>query len=423
MIGKVSVKYALRSLGRHPRRTVLSVIGVGIGCGLGLIAVALYAGAGPMQIRLVAESGGGHLRVVPKEWPERRENSLRLAAWEKALDAVRALPGVRRAEDGTLLIAARARANGLLALGNRTAAVEVVGVDPEAERASNRLVYKSEEEGKIKGRYLWSGDRGKVVIGKRLARKLDVGLDDDLVVSLSGREEMQSAMLRIVGILETGSREIDGSFCHVTLEDVERTTGYEGPGEIAVILEGHELIDSAQKALVEKVSGENAVVTWKTVNPAIAANVEGDTAFMDFLAFVIIIVVAFGIVSAQLTAVLERRREFAILSALGMKGRQFAGLMLIEAVIVGLGGAVVALALGGSVAYLLATKGIPVEALFGEESYDFGGVLWDPVMYGGFGLWIVWYVLWVSLAATVVASIYPIWFAVKTDPGKALRVV
>jgi ABC-type antimicrobial peptide transport system permease subunit len=60
--------------------------------------------------------------------------------------------------------------------------------------------------------------------------------------------------------------------------------------------------------------------------------------------------------------------------------------------------------------------------VFGDSGMDFGGVLWDPVIYGGFGLWIVWYVLWVSLAATVAASIYPIWFATRVNPAEALRV-
>ncbi len=63
-----------------------------------------------------------------------------------------------------------------------------------------------------------------------------------------------------------------------------------------------------------------------------------------------------------------------------MKGRQFTGLMMIEAVILGPGGAVVALALGGSVSYLSATKGVPIEALFGEGGMSFGRVLWDPVI-------------------------------------------
>lgn len=96
---------------------------------------------------------------------------------------------------------------------------------------------------------------------------------------------------------------------------------------------------------------------------------------------------------------------------------QFAGLMMIEALIIGLVG------LGGSGAYLLATKGIPLEAFLGEEGYDFGGVPWGPIIYGGPGLWIVRYALWVSMAATVVVSIYPIWLATRVDPAKALRVV
>ncbi|MFC1452688.1 hypothetical protein ACFLSJ_05005, partial [Verrucomicrobiota bacterium] len=79
MIGSASTKYALRSLLRNTRRTILSAVGIGIGCGMGMVASSWVRGAGEMQIRAVAESGGGHLRVVPKGWTERRDNNLRLA--------------------------------------------------------------------------------------------------------------------------------------------------------------------------------------------------------------------------------------------------------------------------------------------------------------------------------------------------------
>ena len=42
-------------------------------------------------------------------------------------------------------------------------------------------------------------------------------------------------------------------------------------------------------------------------------------------------------------------------------------------------------------------------------------------MYGDLGLWIVPYVLVVAIGATVLASIYPAWFAARTDPATALR--
>ena len=50
-------------------------------------------------------------------------------------------------------------------------------------------------------------------------------------------------------------------------------------------------------------------------------------------------------------------------------------------------------------------------------------VLLDPVVYGSFGPWLVWYALGVSLAATLAATVYPAWFAVRTDPAEALRAV
>lgn len=409
MIGKVSAKYAVRSLLRHPRRTILSVLGAGVGCALGMIALAYYGGAAPMQIRAVAEAGGGHLRVVPKEWPETRENSLRLVDWEKELSAVRAEPGVRFA-------APRARANGLLAMGSRTAGVEVTGVEPGVESASNRVVSKSEME----GRYLQAGDAGSAVIGRHLARKLDVGLEDELFVMLSARGEMQSGMLSVVGILDSGSRDINLSLCHVMLEDLAGLTGYEGAGEISILLDDAKLTDSTQKALVDRTPPGNTVITWRDVNPLIAANIEGDTAFFKFLGFVVMVVVVLGITSAQLTAVLERRREFGVLKALGMKGRQLVGLIMLEAVIVGLGGAAVALLLGGYVAYLFATKGVDITAVTGESS--FGGALFDPIIYGDFDVWLIWYALGVCVTATIVAAVYPSWFAVRTNPAEALRV-
>jgi len=411
MIGVVSVKYALRSLLRHTRRTILSVIGVGIGCGMALLAKSWIGGAAEMQIRAISESGGGHLRVVPEQWPITRENSLRLVDWETALEKVKSLPNLRVA-------AMRARANGLLAFGNRTAGVQVVGVDPVAERRANRLVSKAD----IEGRYLEQEDLGNVVIGRTLADQLDVEREDDLFVTLVGREEIQSAMLRIVGIIETGSREVDAMICHVTLRDIEEITGYVGPGEITILLDDYRLIESRHRELAGQLPAGDVVITWKEVNAALAAGVESDRGFTRVLVGIIVVVVSLGIASAQLTAVLERRTEFAVLSALGMKGRQVISLVVLEALAVGLGGAFVALALGGTGAYYLSTRGVNLAALVGEEfSFSIGEVLLEPYVFGDFGIWLVWYALGVSVTSTMVASIYPAWLATRLNPADALR--
>jgi ABC-type lipoprotein release transport system permease subunit len=55
-------------------------------------------------------------------------------------------------------------------------------------------------------------------------------------------------------------------------------------------------------------------------------------------------------------------------------------------------------------------------------SYSFQGVLIEPVIYGDFGVWTAWYVLTVAIVVTVIASLYPAWFASRTNPADALRV-
>ena len=409
MIGKTILKYAFRSQSRHFRRTMLSVIGVGIGTAMGILANCWIFGALEMEIRAASESGVGHLKVVPVGWLETRENSLRLSGWEKTLTEAKTLPGARQ-------VAFRARTNGLLAFGNRTTGVEVTGVDPDSERVFNRIVYKSQ----IAGRYLEPGDTGKVVIGREIARRLKVGLDDDLMITLSGKVEMESAMLLIVGIIDTGSSELDSSICHINLADLERITGISGPAEISILLNNYKRIDSTREILRGKLGNQNMVITWKESVPELAAGAEGDKSFMNLLALIIIMVVGLGIMSAQLTAVMERRREFGILSALGMPGRQIVALILTEAFWVGLGGALIALVLSTPIAYYLASRGVNISALMGGMN-SFGGVLIDPVVYGHLGWWVVWYAFGVSLVATIAASLYPARLARKIDPAEALR--
>lgn len=46
----------------------------------------------------------------------------------------------------------------------------------------------------------------------------------------------------------------------------------------------------------------------------------------------------------------------------------------------------------------------------------------DPIFYGDIGSWTLWYVFTVAIVVTVLASLYPAWFATTTDPADALRV-
>jgi ABC-type lipoprotein release transport system permease subunit len=293
----------------------------------------------------------------------------------------------------------------------------MVGVDPAVEQRAFRPVRNV-----VEGRYLAADDKGAVVLGRTAAERLDIEIGDAVfatVVDASG--EMQSAMLVLVGITETGSDEMDMAICHVNLPDVEKLWGKPGAGEIAVVLDDTDLTDAYAVKLRANLSGANAVLTWGEVSPDLKATAEMKVKYVSLITGVLLVVVFLGVASAQLAAVLERRREFAVLAALGMRTRQMALLVAYEALALGLVGAAIGLALGFPIIYYMATTGLDL-SIFIEGELVTGGVLFDKVLYSPMGSWILTRTLLIAFGSTALGAIYPAWYAVRTDPAEALRV-
>jgi len=404
----MSWRLAWRSLGRSRRRTLLSVLGVSVGCAIAVFALAFMRGGRELRVRAIAESGFGHARVVPAGWEQSRRDELRLKNWRRTLEAVRAVEGVAAA-------APHARTSGLLAFGTRSVGVQILGVDALAEPKINRLV-----RAVVAGRYLKPGDAGAVVVGQALVERLDVELGDALLLTLSRSDgALEYAMLEIVGIVSTGSREIDHSICHVGLAEVEKLTGLVGAGEITVAFKQAKRVDEFVVEMAALVGADEVVLSWREVLPAMGGDAAGDQAFTNLFIGIVVAVVVLGVTSAQLTAMLERRREFAVLMALGMRGGQIMRLVLLEAGVLGVMGAFVGLSLAAIPVYYTATRGIDFSELM-KGDIAISGVFFDPIIYADMGGWMVLYALFISCLSTLVAALYPAFSVLRTDPGSAL---
>jgi ABC-type lipoprotein release transport system permease subunit len=400
----------VRSVARNVRRTVLSILGIAIGCILALVMESLNRGRGELFARAGSASGLGHVRVVPANWRGRRDPRLRLADWRADLAAARALPGAT-------VVAARVRAQVLLAVGSHVVPIEMEGVQPEVESRIFRYVQIVQQ-----GRYLRPGDTGALVVGRAIADRLSADLDDEIVASTVGPGgDIQSALFHLVGIVSTGSDDSDTAVCQVGFADLERLTGFPGAGEVSIVLGDYRQTDRVRAILAAQVARGDEVMTLSELAPDIEGHFKQDAALTRFVSGIILLIVLLGVASAQLAAVLERRREFAVLSAIGMSGGRMVRLIVQEALLLGGGGAVLALAGGLPLIWRLAHTGLDFRRYLGS-SYAFQGVLFDPVIFGDFGIWIVPYVFAVAIVCTVLASLYPAWYASRTDPAVALRV-
>jgi len=408
-MGWVTTRYAARSIGRNIRRTALSVAGITIGCALALTMESINRGRDELFARVGAEGGIGHLRVVPDGWDSQRDVRLRLADWRLDLEVARQLPGV-------VVATPRARAQVLLAMGTHTVPVELIGVDPETEPRAFRFVRNV-----TRGRYLRSTDRGVMVVGKAVAERLDATVGDDILATSVGRGgRIESTMLQIVGVVSTGSDEIDARISQVVLADLEQLAGRTGAGEVTVIVSDWRRADALRDALARRVAATDEVVTWDRLAPEMRGHLQQDKATSRFVSGIIIVVVILGVASAQLAAVLDRRRELAVLAALGMGTWRLARIMIEEALILGVIGGALGLAIGVPILSYLEHAGLDFRALLGS-SWTFEGIIFEPVIYGDFGPWVLPYVLAIALGATLIASLYPAWFTARTDPATALR--
>jgi putative ABC transport system permease protein len=125
------------------------------------------------------------------------------------------------------------------------------------------------------------------------------------------------------------------------------------------------------------------------------------TAFVTAIALISLLVGTIGIANVMLVSVTERTREIGIMRALGAQRREILSLFLLEAVLLGLAGAVLGVIVGLGAGYAAVIW-------VGFESYVF------PIEWAGIAVV-------VGILSGVFAGLYPAYNAARTDPIDALR--
>jgi ABC-type antimicrobial peptide transport system permease subunit len=133
---------------------------------------------------------------------------------------------------------------------------------------------------------------------------------------------------------------------------------------------------------------------------------------------VVLAVVAVVIANTLLMAVFERTREMGILAALGMKGRQIMAMFVLEAGALAVVGVILGVILGSLGVYYLATVGWHIGEMAAVATSE---VAYGETIYARFDWSDTIILSLASLVITLVASLYPAWFAARMEPIDALR--
>ena len=264
---------------------------------------------------------------------------------------------IHRLEEGGFRVAPRLIGGGLVASGEQSAGVALVGIDIARDANALRIHERLGE-----GQWLDVADPGGVVMDKRMSRILAVDIGDELVVLSQGADgSMANELYTVRGILwGAGQGQLfmsEASF-----------------RELMSVPEGfHQLILRAPagmdlEAAAELASGDGLdVMTWRQLMPTVATMLDATRGIIYVVFFIIYLAVGLLVLNAMLMAVFERIREFGVMKAIGVSPMMVLSLIVMETVYQTLLSFAGALLLCIPTGWYLATEGLVLTGLSGTN--------------------------------------------------------
>ncbi len=304
-----------RNLGRNRRRTLITALGLA----LGYTAVVVMAGLGRGLVAEMIDNGTGmvtgQLQVYGPEYlPERSiYETIGQRDGADVADLLRAV----EADPRIAAAAPRVFAGGLVSTGNASASSVLMGIDPERESQVSRLLsFISDGRAPEPGRY-------EILIGAEMARQLDAGPGDTVVVVAPAADgSLGNDLFEVSGVFTTTVTELDLATAVAAIDVVQELVALppERIHEIAARIEDPWLAPEAAEAVsgvLEEAGLETNVRPWTEFRPEMVdyARVLGSMEGM-LIAFVFGMAI-WGVANTMLMSTYERRREFAVLLALG----------------------------------------------------------------------------------------------------------
>ncbi|MBN1578497.1 MAG: ABC transporter permease [Chitinispirillaceae bacterium] len=396
-----------KNIWRNPLRSAVVIASIALGLFCGIFATAFMNGMGRQTVDNAVTRELANIQLHEPSFVEEPLPSRVIPGADSIFAALRADTSVKA-------VAARTGVTAMAATAKTGAGVVVKGVDPVEERRISRL-----PDDIITGNWFEGNRRNAAVIGGKLAEKLAAKLKTRIVLTTQNREgELTGGAFAVVGIFETSNSTFDENTVFVKRSDLSRLIGAEGDAihEIVLLLKRNESTDS-MAAMVKNAYPGLSVRTWKEIQPEVGMMESLMRQMMYLFVLVILFALSFGIVNTMLMAVLERRREFGMLMAVGMSNRRIFSMVMIETVLLSIAGGVLGMALGEGAVAATAKTGINLSSLGkGLAAIGYSPLVYpyiDAGFFGGLCLLVI--------VSGIVASIYPAVKALGLNPADAVR--
>jgi ABC-type lipoprotein release transport system permease subunit len=397
-------KMAWRDLGRNRRRTFFSMLALAFGVALLIFMASFIAGEmrGAMQTSIKLQSG--HLQVRAASYNEDKTS----LAWEDLIENPDALAAQIAARPEVQVATPRLYATGIVAAGDMSTGVRVLGIDP-ASAASAPF-----RDGMVSGDYLTADDRGGLLMGRTLADKLGLAPGDTinlLVNTSNGDVDQQPFVIR--GLYSTSTPGYDESTIFLPLAKAQAIARAENHASVIFILLKDQ--DQANAVAAALQAPAYQVKTFVQLNTLLSEFEQFANVYMYIFYLIVLGITATVIINTLIMSVFERTREIGILAAMGMRGRRIMAMFFAESSLLAVGGITMGIVLGSLLSAYVQRYGFFIG--------DFGitGILIGERIYTYLTLNDIVTLTLMAFVITLLAALYPAWLAAHMEPVEALH--
>lgn len=409
-------RVAWRNLLRNRGRTIVTASGLAFGYLSAVLMVGLTDGMTAMLIENGTRMLVSQVQVHGEQYmPER--NMHRTIGGYDGTDVDALLSRIDAAPD-ILASTPRLYGGGLLSSGDQTQAGLLLGIDPEREARVSMLL-----DGLDEGRAPSAG-AFEIAVGDEMARQLELSLGSEVVVVVPAADgSLGNDLFTLVGIFHSGSPGIDANYAFLPLPDLQYLMAMDVGRihEVAVSVARAWDAEAITASLTQALAGDGLpldVQAWQELKPELAEA----AALMDSLYFIIVIIIfgmaIFGVANTMIIGTFERRREFAVVRALGTTATGIGRTVVYEGVILGLLSLLAGALLTAPI--MVWWHNVPPNLAGIVGSFSYAGSVWHPVLRVEYSV----EAPLVSAAAlfftAVFAAVYPAWKATRIPPADAL---
>jgi lipoprotein-releasing system permease protein len=364
-LGELQRDIVQRTLGVQPHITVKP---------LDEVARPLRA-AGDAQVLADVQPRGQRLRSVDQ--------------WQGILKTLRATPEVRA-------ISPLAAGPGIVTRGDSSKSLTIIGIVAEPYAAVTRLNEKI-----VAGTL--QVDPGDVLLGRDLAEDLGVEVGDPVRLSTP---TSAGDTYRVRGIFDLGAKNLNQLYAYVGLATGQALHALPG-GVTSIEITIDDLWDARNVA--ERIGRivPHKVESWITTNKQLMVALSNQTLMTRMIRITFGLVVAIGVASVLMVAVVQKTREIGILRAMGATRARMLRVFLLQGALIGLLGAIIGCGLGFALSIVM--SGV-LESADGTRLFR-----------ANLDLELYLYTVIGSMVLGVIAAVLPARRAARLDPAEAIR--